>query len=221
MPFNTRKQPKTSQNPTRKPTRLQNLYRKVTKSKTNMAISAAIFATVMTIVGLFVTGKGAPLSDWTNLRNVLTKTRPGKILANLLQKLIDLVCSLLGIGIYPGCIVEFKDKNKQVFGVGSLSKTGASPLPSDVMKGELFNQITGYDKYVVVEVDGDNLKLKCANDTITMKNLKKKTQAEKEFMITNAMICNVDDSNSDCNKPTEYALIPLELMKKTGKINKD
>jgi hypothetical protein len=216
----TRKQSKTAPISTRKPTRLQNLYRKVTKSKTNMAISAAIFATVMAIVGLFVTSKGAPLSGWTTLRNVLTKTPPGRILANLFQKLIDLVCSLLGIGIYPGCIVEFKDEDKTIFEKGSLGNSGSASedLPEKPVNGKAINGLCDGTEYVVVEVDGDNLKLKCKDDKITMKNLKKKSSDEDKKLMLTRGLCT--DSNK-CKKPYDYAPIPRELMKKTGKIDKE
>lgn len=154
--MSTRKQQRSAPISTRKKTRLQQLYKRVTKSKANMVISAAIFATVMSIVGLFVTSKGAPLSSWTTLRDLLTKTGPGRLLAGLLQNLIDLVCGLLNIGLYPGCIVEFKEDGDVVVETNSIGKVdGKNPE----IKAERVKQLAKDDQFVVQKVVGEHLEL--------------------------------------------------------------
>lgn len=183
-----------------------------------MAISAAIFTAVMAIVGLFVTSKGAPLSNWTTLRDILMKTTPGKKLAVLLQKLIDLVCSMLGIGIYPGCIVEFKDVEEVVLEKGAYGKkltTNTDEVPDTPKKGKDINVKTGATEYVVVEVHSNNLKLKVNNPKVlNMKNFKKKNIG---VMLDRKTVAN----EADIKKPEDYALIPRDLMKKNGKLDKE
>lgn len=207
---------------TRKPSRLQSLYKKVTKNPVNMAITGAIFATIMSIVGLFVTSKGAPLSNWITTRDLLMKNPVGMMLAPLLQKLIDLVCRLLSIGVYPGCIVEFKDTSKDVIKAKKLSKL----YPVKSVTGEALNTETTVEEYIVVAVVGDYLHLKKYDDVVTMENLKSRDVEHKLLMITNATIYDSSGvPDKYATKPTkpalskhaDYAKIPRHLMKRTGK----
>lgn len=212
--MSTRKQQRSAPISTRKNTRLQQLYKRVTKSKANMVISAAIFATVMGIVGLFVTSKGAPLPHWNTLRDLLTKTGPGRMLANLIQKLIDLVCGLLGIGINEGSVVEFKDEDKTACEEKSLGKgsSGDTEYPTAKVTGKMINDNTGVTEYVVVALDGDTLKLKAYDVTVTKKNYKnKKTDAEKGLMVTRAIGAN----DSNVKKPDDYCQFNRSLFKAT------
>lgn len=136
--------------------RLHNLYKKATANGRNKAIVAGIMTAVLGIAALFISSKGAYLESWTRMRGVLTDIPGGNKLGSLVQKLLDLVLRLFGIGVSVGSVVVPRDVDA-VFLKKDAATDPRKGFPSkDKSFDNLDKNTLGHEnKCVVVKINND------------------------------------------------------------------
>ena len=115
-PFSRKRSRTASPTPrTRKPNRLQRLWQKATSSTANKALYGSLVAIVGTIAALFLTSRGSLAPSWNIFRDLVSKIPGvGKKIVGLVQTLLDLFMSVIGVGLKPGMVVTFRDVKKEI-----------------------------------------------------------------------------------------------------------
>ena len=132
---------------TRKPNRLQRLWQKATSSTANKALYGSLVAIVGTIAALFLTSRGSLAPSWNIFQNMVSKIPGvGKKIVWLVQKLLDLFMSAIGVGLKIGDVVKFRAQDRTIVEGKTLqsessdkkdnSEIKVSGLASTDLKGE-------------------------------------------------------------------------------------
>lgn len=165
-PFSSRKNSRTASpaQRTRKPNRLQRLWQKATSSTANKALYGSLVAIVGTIAALFLTSRGSLAPSWNIFRDVVSKIPGvGKRLVWLVQTLIDLFMSVIGVGLKPGMVVTFRDVKKEIVekekykladSVGTGNKTSDGKNTTALKIEEItvnHKKITDETKFIVIQ----------------------------------------------------------------------
>lgn len=135
--------------------KLHNLYKKATANGRNKAIVAGIMTAVLGIAALFISSKGAYLESWTRMRGVLTDIPGGNKLGSLVQKLLDLVLRLLGIGVSVGSVVVPRDVDA-VFLKQYAATEPRNKLPTTDQDFHNSKKAFGHEnKCIVIKINND------------------------------------------------------------------
>lgn len=131
---------------TRKPNRLQRLWQKATSSTANKALYGSLVAIVGTIAALFLTSRGSLAPSWNIFQNMVSKIPGvGKKIVWLVQKLLDLFMSVIGVGLKIGDVVQFRAQDRTIVEEKTLRKDDGtkdnnaikvSDAADDALKGE-------------------------------------------------------------------------------------
>lgn len=117
----------------RKPTVLgsHKLHQLLKKARDNKVITAAITSVVVSIAAMFISSKGGYLESWNTMRNALKSVPGGHPLSKLLQRIMDSIRRMLGLGIVVGDVVEPCNNDGVLFAKNSLDCDDGSKVPSD------------------------------------------------------------------------------------------
>lgn len=124
-PFSSRKNSRTASPAprTRKPNRLQRLWQKATSSTANKALYGSLVAIVGTIAALFLTSRGSLAPSWNIFQNMVSKIPGvGKKIVWLVQSLLDLFMSVIGVGLKIGDVVQFRGQDRTIVEEKTLRK---------------------------------------------------------------------------------------------------